>query len=300
VRFDVQIVPNGNSTEPNKMNKISRVGILSFSVVVLASLTGCSIINKVRARNELNDGAKAYKERRFAEAEEHFTQAMALDPSQPITEVLMARTLHQQYLANRTSPDNIKRAETAIDIYKKILANNPNDEVTNDAISSLIGALKGPQALNEWRQQRANDTRVSPASRAKAMTFLAADKYTCVNQITEANKETVNKGKELVYNFKKPANPEDLATAKQCAEEGLNLIEQALKLDDKKSSPWSYKASLLTQKSRIAEMEGNNADKERYKAEAEAPKKRFQELSEAEAKAKEEEAKRKAEEEAAK
>lgn len=141
------------------MKNISRAGILLLSIVALTSLTGCSIVNKVRARNELNDGAKAYKERRFAEAEQHFNLAMSLDPSQQITEVLLARTLHQQYLANRTAPDNIKRAETAIDIYKKILAENPNDEVTNDAISSLIGALKGPQALTEWAAARQRQPR---------------------------------------------------------------------------------------------------------------------------------------------
>lgn len=280
--------------------KISRVGMLLLLAVALVSLTGCGPINKVRARNELNDGAKAYKERKFNEAEEHFIRAKELDPSQKITDVFMARTLHQQYLANRTSADSMKKAEEAIEIYQRILAENPNDEATNDAISSLIGGLRGPQALEEWRRKRANDENVNPQYRSKALTFLAGDRYNCVNQITEASKETVTKGNEAVFVFKKPENPEDLAKAKQCAEEGLELINKALSLDDTKSSPWSYKASLLVQKSRIAEMEGNAADKDKFKAEAEVPKKRFQELSVAEAAKKEEEAKRKAEAEAEK
>lgn len=280
--------------------KVSRVGILILLVTAFVSLTGCSIVNKVRARNELNDGAKAYKERKFEEAAQHFSLAMTLDPAEKRTEVFMARTLHQQYLTNRAAPDNMRKAEEAIRVYQQILTDNPNDEVTNDAIGSLIGALKGPPALVEWRTKRANDERVKPEYRAKAFTFLAGEKYNCVNEITEASKDTIQKGNEAVFVFKKPENAEDFAKAKQCADEGLGLIERALSLDDTRSSPYSYKASLLIQKSRLAEMDGNNGDKDKFKAEADAPKKRFQELIEAEAKKKEEEEKRKAEEEAAK
>ncbi|MEP6925333.1 MAG: hypothetical protein ABI954_12775 [Pyrinomonadaceae bacterium] len=279
--------------------KISRVGILLLLVTAFALLTGCGIVNKVRARNELNDGAKAYKERRFDEAESHFALAMTLDPSEKRTETFMARTLHQQYLTNRAVPENMKKAEQAIKVYEQILAANPDDEATSDAISSLIGALKGPQALVEWRTKRANDERVKPEYRSKALTFLAGEKYNCVNEITEAAKDTVQKNNEAVFVFKKPENPEDFAKAKQCADDGLVLIGKALSLDSAKSSPFSYKASLLVQKSRLAEMDGNAADKEKFKADAEEPKKRFQELSEAEAKRKEEaeaEAKRKADE----
>lgn len=281
------------------MKMFRATGVLLLAAASLTSLTGCNVVNKVRARNALNDGAKAYKERKFNDAEAYFEQAMALDPSQKMTETFMARTLHQQYLANRSQPDNLKKADQAIEIYKNILNDKPNDEATNDALSSLIEARQGPEALIQWRTQRANDERVNASGRAKAFTFLAADKYRCVNEITELAKETVQQGKDAVYKFKKPENPEDLAKAKQCADDGLALTDKALALDNTKSSPWSYKASLLVQKSRIAEMEGNTADKDRYTAEAEVPKKRFSEISEQEAKAKEEEAKRKAEAEAA-
>lgn len=286
-------------TESTNM-KISRVGILSILILAFALLSGCSVVNKVRARNELNDGAKAYKERRFDEAESHFSQAMQLDPSEKRTETFMARTLHQQYLINRAAPENMQKAEQAITVYKTILSENPNDEGTNDAISGLISALRGPQALVEWRTARANDDRVKPEYRAKALTFLAGEKYNCVNEITEASKETITKGDEAIFVFKKPANAEDFTKGKQCADDGLALIDKALALDSTKSSPFSYKASLLIQKSRLAEMEGNNSDKEKFKVAADEPKKRFQDLSEAEAKVKEEEEKRKADEEAAK
>ncbi len=49
--------------------KISRVGILTLLIATILSVSGCGVVNRVRARNELNDGAKAYKERKFDEAQ---------------------------------------------------------------------------------------------------------------------------------------------------------------------------------------------------------------------------------------
>lgn len=280
--------------------KIFRVGILSLLAATVINSTGCSILNQVRAQNELVDGAKAYKERKFDEAERRFTRALDLEQNSKTAQLFLARTLHQQYLAKRDSQDNIKKAERAVSIYQTILSANPNDEPTNDAIASLIGPLKGPVALDEWRLQRANDANVNGESRAKAFTLLAGEQYRCVDEITELNKETVEKGNEAIYVFKKPENEADFSKAKQCADAGMGYIDKALALDSTRSSPWSYKASLMLQKSRLAEMDGNTADKDKFLAESEAPKAKFRELSEKEAVEREAEEKRKAEEEKAK
>lgn len=278
--------------------KISRVGMLLISAVALVSLSGCGIVNKVRARNELNDGAKAYKERRFDIAEKHFSQAMALDPTQKLTEVFLARTLHQQYLGKRDTPENMRKAEQAIEIYKKILADNPNDRASNDAVTNLLLNLKGPEAQDQWVQQRADDTRVAGDQRAEAYTLLASKQYTCANEITETAKETVQKGNEAIYTFKKPENAEDFEKAKQCIAKGTELIDKALQLEQNNDSTWSYKASLLAQQARIAEMDGNAAEKDRLMKESGTAKERFLALAQEKAKKKEEEeARKKAEEE---
>lgn len=238
---------------------------------------------------QVNEGARFYKEQKFLEAEEHFRRALELEPTNQNVRVFLARDLHQQYLTNRHTPENIKKGEEAVELYQKILTENQKDEATNDALASLIGSLKGADALKEYRSERANNEQVKPVYRAKALTFLAGEKYNCVNEVTEAAKDTILENNEAVFVFKKPENLDDFATAKQCADDGLMLIEKVLLLDDTKSSPFSYKASLLIQKSRLAEMDGNTADKDKFKAEAEAPKKRFQVLSQAEAKAREKE-----------
>lgn len=276
--------------------KISSVGILLILTVALVTLSGCGIVNKVRARNELNDGAKAYKERKFEEAEKHFARAKELDSTQTIADIFLARTLHQQYLAKRDTPENMKKAEQAIDIYKNIFeaavvqtTSTPEDakrrmdtmKSTNDAITNLILNLKGPEAQEEWVKQRSDDTRMTPEGRAEAYTLLASKEYVCANEITESEsvKQTITKGNEALYVFKKPANAEDFEKLKQCAAKGTDLIDKALALDQNNDSTWSYKASLLSQQSRIAEMEGNTADKDRLTAESGKAKEKFLAIS---------------------
>jgi hypothetical protein len=154
----------------------------------------------------------------------------------------------------------------------------------------------------KWVTERANNTNVPPEQRAEALVTLAARKYTCANEISDAEavKKTVKQDGKDVYQFVKPANPEDLEKLRQCAQEGTDLINRAVELSPNSDSAWSYKANLLGQKARIAEMEGNSADKEKFKSEAEEAKTTFTTLNEARKRREaEEEARKQAEKEAA-
>ena len=139
------------------------------------------------------------------------------------------------------------------------------------------------------------------------MSSLAAKSNTCANEIsdTEATKKTVQKDGKDVFQFVKPAKPEDFTKLKQCVDEGTKYADQALtletdlvknagslnvpKLTDTElalnsevlkvfESVRSYKASLTAQAMRIAEMDGRTADKDKLKADYEAAKAKFSEL----------------------
>jgi len=234
----------------------------------------------VQARYELSLGALAYKERKFEKAEEHFKRALSLVPADAYAMRILARTLHQQYLAKRTHEKNIRKGEEAIEIYQRILIADTNDEATNRAVAHLLELIRGEKARDEWLIRRSEDEKVKAEYRADALTSLASRKYNCVSKITETSKKTVEEGDEIVYVFEKPEESEEFDTAKQCAEEGLKLINRALELNETDDSAWSYKASLLIQKGRLAEMEGNIAERDKFRLEGELAKKRFLDLSE--------------------
>ncbi len=284
--------------------RFSRLGILVlilFSVLIGAN---CSYYNRIIARKNLVDGGKAYKNRKFPEAEQLFRDAIARAPDKDSVEgktaqLFLARTLHSEYIANRQNP---ALAEEAIQEYKKVLAVDVKDQSSFKAIANLLENLGKSDEAISWLTERANNEQVPNDQRAEAFTSLAAKKYSCANDISDVEpvKKTVIKDGKPAFEFVKPENPEDYATLQKCVEEGTVLINKSVELDPNSDSAWSYKANFLVQQGRIAEMEGNSELKEQLKAEAEKAKDKFTELAtEKKRIADEAEAKKKAEEEAA-
>ncbi len=286
--------------------RVSRSGITGLIVIILSTilLTNCGIYNRVKSRQDLVDGAKAYKERKFPLAESLFRDAISRDPNGESQEgktaqVFLARTLHSKYISNR---DLKQIAEDAIAEYKKVLNQNPNDQSSFKAVANLYENLGMLSEWEAWVNDRANNGQVSGENRAEALISLASKQYSCANDISDQDsvKKTVVKDGKPVFEFTKPANEADFTKLKECAQKGLELANKAVELNKNSDSAWSYKANLLVQKMRIAEMEGNTAEKDRLKPEADAAKGQFTVLAEAKRKQKEEEeARKKAEEEAA-
>ncbi|HEY0430045.1 MAG TPA: hypothetical protein VGC76_19835 [Pyrinomonadaceae bacterium] len=288
--------------------RISRAGILILISLSVLIGSNCGYYNRIVARKNLVDGAKAYKDRKFKEAEQLFRAAVNRDPQGTSDEgktaqLFLARTLHSQYVGNRSETS---LAEQAIDAYKKVLAENVSDNSSFKAVANLYENLNKNDEWLKWVTDRTNNEQVPPDQRAEALTSLAARKYSCANDISDTPevKKEVTKGTTKVYEFKKPEKPEDYETLKQCTTDGMALIDRALEFDKKagveSDSTWSYKANLLVQKMRLAEMDGKIDEKEAIKKDAEAAKEKFTVLAaEKKKKQDEEEAKKKAAEEAA-
>jgi tetratricopeptide (TPR) repeat protein len=272
----------------------------------MLGLTGCGPINGIFARRDLIEGAKAYKERNYVEAEKRFRSAMSLDPSQKTAQLFLARTLHSVYASNRSQT---AKAEEAITVYKQVLAGDPGDNASFKAVANLFETMGRKDDLQKWLLDRTADTKVPSDQRAEAFTSLAAKDNTCANEITDIEpvKKTVEKDGKATFVFTKPANAADYEKLIGCVKEGTGYIDNALKLDDgdvtnkaksidikslsdadlstknevikKFESAWSYKTSLLIQNSRISEMDGKTPEKDAFKKEAEEARQHFLDLA---------------------
>lgn len=288
--------------------RFSRLGIIvliAFTVLIGAN---CSYYNRIVARKNLVDGATAYKERKFQQAEERFRKAVSIDPEGKTLEgrtaqLFLARTLHSEYIGNKK---DTSKAEDAIEQYRKVLATDINEQTAFKAIANLLESLGRNDEALKWITERSENQNVKPEYRAEAYTSLAAKQYSCANDISDVEpvKKTVKKDEKDVYVFTKPENADDFNKLKECTQKGNEYIDKAIELEKQAGvetdSVWSYKANLVIQKMRIAEMEGNNEEKERLKTEADTAKEKFTTLAaEKKRKEEEEEARKKAEEEAA-
>ena len=243
--------------------KLSRTSIVALLVALAAATSGCALVNRVRAKNSLNEGARDYREGKFAEAEEKFRLAYELDPTQKNAPLFIARAVQQQYKPGVNTPENIAVGERAVAAYQEILKINPGNEDAYKAIVFLYGQMKNDAKVNELLIQRASSG-PTPNARAEALTILASKQWNCSYEITEQkeNKTTENRPDKILIHYKKPANEADFQKAQQCTTEGLRLAEEATSLSPDNPNAWSYKANLLREKSKLAEMAGDAKAKE--------------------------------------
>src|SRR6185503_2979500 len=258
-------------------SRICTVAILAFLVVTGA---GCSLVGKVRAKNELNEAAKAYKEGHFDVAEQHAKRALALDPSNKTAPIFVARIIHQQYKPGVDQADNVQKGRDAIEAYKYILQNDPNNEEAYKAISVLYAAIKDEANLRAWIMARANDSNQTNEKRAEAYAILAGKDWDCSFKVTELPevKITSNEGGKPKVTYKKPEQKE-FDRIDQCVTRGLEEAETAIKLDSNNESAWSYKTNLLLERAKLADMDGKPDKKEEYTKMADVANKRASALA---------------------
>jgi tetratricopeptide (TPR) repeat protein len=272
--------------------KLSQTRIAIVLAILVATSAGCGVVNRIRAKNQLNEAARAYREGRFKEAEDHSREAAALDPDNRTAPMFIARTIHAQYRPGVQQPDNIQKAQEAIQAYQQILQNNPKDEEAYKAVAYLYGAIKEDDKLRKWISDRAANDQAEPVKRAEAYVVLASKDWDCSFKITEqpsVKTTTIDpSNNKATVSYKKPKEQKDFDTAQMCVKQGLSEAENAIKFDPNNESAWSYKTNLLLEAAKLAEMDGKTDQKAQYTKDYEAALKRTTELSVANQKRKEE------------
>jgi tetratricopeptide (TPR) repeat protein len=133
------------------MNGAARFWALAVALTAMVlSMSGC---NQLLARDQLNKGCDAYKSGHYDEAIEHFQKATELDPTLPMAKTYLATALAQNVVPGVTTPDNLKTANQAIDIFQQVLATNPNDINSMKQIAGIYFSIKGLDKAEEWQKK---------------------------------------------------------------------------------------------------------------------------------------------------
>lgn len=117
------------------MNGPARITALAVVLAgMVISLSGC---DKLKARDQLNKGVEAYKGTHYEEAINHFQQAIKLDPTLPQAKTYLGTALAQNVVPGLDTPENMKTAQDAIDIFQEVLDTNPHDITSLKQIASI-------------------------------------------------------------------------------------------------------------------------------------------------------------------
>lgn len=237
---------------------------LSITIALMAPLQAQTpapvpSVAETQAKRELNEAARAYREGNFAEAQARSEKALQLDPQNKLAPVFVARTIHAQYKPGDSTPENVAKAQEAILAYQRVLERSRSDDEAYKAVAYLYGALKQDELQRQWILHRAADVSFANDKRAEAFVVLASKDWDCAFRITElpGNKATTIDRRKATIRYKMPKDRVDFDGASECANRGLDMANMAIALTPESESAWSYKANILLELAKLAEMLGD-------------------------------------------
>ncbi|MGC2237336.1 MAG: hypothetical protein WA584_14330 [Pyrinomonadaceae bacterium] len=154
--------------------RISRAGILILISISVLIGTNCAYYNRIIARKNLVDGAKAYKDKKFKDAEMLFRDAVGRDPQGQTDEgktaqLFLARTIHSQYVGNRSPSLAESDVKDLRSLSSKLTAKS-------DAVSQFLGGQLTPETQQLATQFASNDQK-----RKEYLTALTNDLNKVIN-----------------------------------------------------------------------------------------------------------------------
>ena len=133
------------------MNGPARFWVFAVSLSgMVVFMSGC---NQLLARDQLNKGVDSYKSAHYDEAIEHFQKATQFDPNLPMAKTYLATALAQNVVPGMTTPENLKTANQAIDIFKQVLATNPNDVNSMKQIAGIYFSVNQLENAKTWQKK---------------------------------------------------------------------------------------------------------------------------------------------------
>ena len=219
-------------------------------VIVLAAVTagGCTWLDQLSARNELNRGVQAYTNKNYATAIEHFEQAVAKDPELVDAYLYMAISYRAQYVPQGTSSENMERARMAIQTFEEVLAKTPDDPQRQaTAMANLAGIYSGMNNIEmakEWYHKRLEVEPDNP----EPMYGIATLDWQVAYDATGMDGEGVQELTE-----------EQKAEIDALVDDGIAQLRQALEINPEYADAMQYLNLLYREKAKLTEDEEEKA-----------------------------------------
>jgi tetratricopeptide (TPR) repeat protein len=137
----------------NPMRRIRTIALAGAAIAAAFTAVGC---NKLKARDNLNQGVIAFKAGNYSQAADHFKLAIDQDPSLPAARVYLATAYVQQYVPGTDTPENKKFADAAMKEFQTVLASNPDEQyklLATQSIANLYYQQKDFENAAVWEKK---------------------------------------------------------------------------------------------------------------------------------------------------
>ncbi len=273
---------------------VTAIGVMF--VVALAMLSsGCNYLNKVVAKDKLNQGAILYNQGRFKEAQQFFRDALSWDDKNPVGNLFLGATLVKDYKA-AAGPEKEKLANDALRTYERALELVGNNCKNRDnAISYIASIHQDLEKMEQWREwilKRAEGECATKDIQATTYYTVGVNYWDCSFQQT---KRYADKAAKDPFHYRNmDYSPEalgDKQKAESCAVKGLEYVEKALAIDPEYVDAMFYKSLLYRQQQMLIKDEAKRKDLDDKAKKISDQASALQQKKEAAAKSKEEQSK---------
>jgi len=210
--------------------------LVVLSLLAAIPLSGCGFITKLRARDALNKGVKAFVEQRYEEAATLFEESIRLDPDFQVARMYLATTYTSQFVPGSPDPKSREMADKAIATFQSIAESDPNSINSMLSIASLYYQLQEYDKSKEWCQKIFS---VDP-NNAEALYRIA------VIDFDQSSQKTGLQGENVEF-----LTADDKTKTLKDIDEGLDAIEKALKIKPDYFDAMEYQNLLWREKAKF-------------------------------------------------
>ncbi len=218
---------------------LHRTAVVALFATIVVSLQGCTLVNKLRAKNELNEGVRTFNKGKYDDSKKIFEQALAYDPTNINALFFYAMSVNALFEKSLNSQDvdksgSIALGKETIAAFQKVYDASENDPKFRDrAISFMAKAYK---SLRDQVYDPRNDKAQFDDARAKYLGYLEqrANLKDQTNEVKAQMYYTIGddywrEGHEIVeaYAKKDPAHPGALPTYPDVPDDKKVLIRAA-------------------------------------------------------------------------
>ena len=227
--------------------------------------TGCA---KLKSRDEMNRGVQAYRNNHYAEAVNHFKQAVEYDPTNKNARLYLATSYMIQWIPGADSPDNKKNYDMARKTFQEVLQKDPKDGLALASMASMAynsAAAGTPEqktaALEEAKKWNERRIEVDPKD-AEAYYYLGiidwAEAFTPL-QTERVNEHMASTDPGPIKNPK--VRDELKAKYEKLIDEGIENLKKCLSIDKENEDAMTYLNLLLRKKADLEDSpEASKAD----------------------------------------
>jgi tetratricopeptide (TPR) repeat protein len=210
--------------------------IVRAVIVVVGALLVFALIGNAHpqsASSEIDLGAQAYRQGKYAEAEQHFEKAVSLEPTNTVAHLYLATVCAQQYIPGVDTPENTSLGEKAVGQYQTVLDANPTQEQRVNSAKGIAYIYLNMKKFEDAKTYYRMAADADPDDPESYYSLGVIDWTECYQPRMEAREKLGVKPEDNLN----PANDEQRRTCDElrakntpAIEDGIDMLGKAIKL----------------------------------------------------------------------